>query len=394
MCDQLMKTCLVSALPPLHSGVALYTLGLLSGFGKIKPSFPFVIIVNDSANSEINIRGLKILRNWTRGPKYFFQVLSAIIREKPSVVHFQHEFFLYGGLFSALLFPLLLLLTRILGKKVIVTVHGVVPSACTTTNFAKSFFVTTNFLILKLGLSALTIIIGKFVNIIIVHNNFAKKTLFQDYAIPLKKIQVIPHGVGTNNLEVKHKSYKKIVLFFGNITPSKGIETLISAFEMIKVPNVNLIIAGGAHPRGKKYFSKIKQRIQSSSSSENIILLGYVPDDKIHSLFEQSTITVFPYTYSVSSSGGLAFAIQHKKPIIVTDLPAFTEIIKDNWNGLVIPPKNPEALTKAIEKIITNEELYQKITKGILISYSNLLWSKIAAKTLECYQTCHSPLKE
>ena len=83
------------------------------------------------------------------------QIFSTLIREKPAVVHFQHEFFLYGGISSALLFPLLILLTRLAGIKVIVTMHGVVPRLATNDNFAEAFFVTYNRLILKAGLATI-----------------------------------------------------------------------------------------------------------------------------------------------------------------------------------------------------------------------------------------------
>ena len=76
-----MKTCIISALPPLQSGVALYTLGLMSGLLEIEISFPIVIVANKLAKSEIHVQNLRVRRSWTRGLRYFFQVLQAIIRE-------------------------------------------------------------------------------------------------------------------------------------------------------------------------------------------------------------------------------------------------------------------------------------------------------------------------
>ena len=77
-----MKTCIVSALPPLHSGVALYTLGLLLGFGKIELPIPLVIVVNTSASNKIKVKGLKILRNWRE-----------IVKRNP---HYQQNFPVYS----------------------------------------------------------------------------------------------------------------------------------------------------------------------------------------------------------------------------------------------------------------------------------------------------------
>jgi len=390
-----MKTCMVSALPPSHSGVALYTYGLASGFQEIKIPFPLVIIANKSAKPGLDIKKVEIIRSWTKGPQFFFQILSAIIHENPSVVHFQHEFFLYGGILAALIFPMLLLSTKILRKKIVVTIHGVVPQKLATTEFAKSFFVTTNFFILKYGLGILIIIICKLANTIIVHNNFSKGILVQDYKIKPQKIRIIRHGVGPNKTKNRTSSKQNTVLFFGNMTPSKGIETLISAFEQIQIPNTKLIIAGGSHPRGKEYFLRIKQRTKISPVSKNIVLKGYIPYAKIHKLFEECTLAVFPYIWSVSSSGGLALALQHQKPVIVTAQPSFVEMIKNGRNGIVVPPKDPKALAIAIKKILFDKKLQQVMSKKNGKDYSNLLWTNIAVKTLECYQKWHmSPIKD
>ena len=382
-----MKTCIVGVLPPSKSGVALYTLGLVSGIELTKPPFSVTIVANKTASLELKFQRVEIRRSWTKGTKYFFQVLSAILHEKPLVVHFQHEFFLYGGLLSALIFPIILLFARILRKKVIVTMHGVVPRNLTTSQFAHSFFITSNPLILS-GIGMLTSIICKLANATIVHSNLAKTTLINDYGVNPQKIRVIPHGIGFKKGSEKKNTNNKIILFFGNITPGKGIETLISAFEDIQVPNAKLIISGAIHPRGKEYFLKIKREIEKSPSFKKIELTGYIPDDKIHQLFEKCTVAVFPYNIAVSSSGGLSFALQHRKPVVVTSLPTFTETIKHNFNGLVVPPRDPKALAQAIRKILLNEKMRKLMIDRISKNSENLLWSTISMKTLEFYQEC------
>ena len=384
-----MKVCLVSALPPFRSGVSLYTVGLLSGFEKTRRSFPIVIIANKCANELAGEnRTLRLVKAWTKGPGYFFEVISAVIKERPKLVHIQHEFFLYGGAVTSTVFPLLVSLFRLMGIKVVVTMHGVVPRKLGRKQFADAFFIPANFITLKLGLPIITMLISTSANAIIVHNKLARDTLHEDYGVRHQKIRVIPHGIGSLNSENcgSQREQENTILFFGNITPSKGLETLVAAFGQIRVPDARLIIAGGPHPRGSHYFQQITQTVRSSSASERITITGYVPDERIHSLFEQCRLVVFPYTFSVSSSGGLSFALQHRKPIIVTDLPTFTEIITHNLNGLVVPPEDPKALASAIEQILLNSDLRNSISNGITKSLSNLVWPAIAQKTLECYQ--------
>ena len=165
-----MKICLVSSLPPLYSGVSLYTLGLVGGFERVKSSFSLVVIANKSSLANSISQHVKIQKVWNRGPKYFFQVLAALVREKPDIVHFQHEFFLYGGFLSAILFPSLLLFGKLLGIKVIVTMHGVVPRKLASVKFAEAFFLTKNLLLLQVALVALTDLVCMVADVVIVHS--------------------------------------------------------------------------------------------------------------------------------------------------------------------------------------------------------------------------------
>lgn len=376
----------MSVLPPLHSGVSLYTAGLLSGFARKKSSFELVVVTNKSAHQKSQrVNGMRFLKTWSRGYKYFFQILSAVIKEKPDIAHFQHEFFLFGGMISAALFPVLLLFMRFLRVKTVVTMHGVISKSAANNEFAEAFFVPKNYFLLRVGLGSLTTIICKLANTMIVHSHSAKNALTHDYQINPTKIRVVPHGVGLWNSENRTPPENNI-LFFGNITPSKGLENLISAFEQVKVPNSKLIIAGGPHPRGLAYFQKINDVIQGSKKSEEIICTGYVPDEQIHQLFEKAQATVFPYTFSVSCSGGLSFALQHQKPAIVTSLPSFTEIIVDGANGIVVPPNDNTALAKAIERLLLDKHLRDELTRGIAKTCERLNWPEIASENIKCYK--------
>jgi glycosyltransferase involved in cell wall biosynthesis len=381
------KVCLVSVLPPLFSGVSLYTQGLLSGFAKRKVPCELVVLANKSAQELTpQVDGLRIIKAWSRDARYLIQVLSAIVKEKPVVVHFQHEFFLFGGMFTAATFPLLLLTLRLMGIKTVVTMHGVISKSAANSEFAEGFFVPKSYLLLRVGLGSLTTIICRLSNTMIVHSSAAKAALIQDYWISPKKIKVVQHGIGHWESNPQKKASEKEVLFFGNITPTKGIEDLIAAFEQVSVPDAKLIIAGGPHPRGKMYFQKISELVRASPKSNRIVITGFVPDKEIHDLFDRCTIAVFPYTFSVSCSGGLSFALQHRKPPVVSSLPSFTETIVDGVNGLVVPPNDKTALAWAMERLLIDDRLREKLSRGIAEDCAHLKWSEIASETVKCYQ--------
>jgi glycosyltransferase involved in cell wall biosynthesis len=134
------------------------------------------------------------------------------------------------------------------------------------------------------------------------------------------------------------------------------------------------------------YFQKINELARVSKKSDKIVITGFVPDEKIHELFDRCTIAVFPYTFSVSCSGGLSFALQHRKPPVVTSLPSFTETIVNGLNGLVVPSNNKNALAWAVERLLVDDRLREKLSKGIAEDCAHLQWPEIASETVKCYQ--------
>jgi glycosyltransferase involved in cell wall biosynthesis len=382
-----MKICIISTLPPLHSGVSEYTLGLIRGLEESNLESVVFFLVNKTAKISFDNSKIKIVKVWEKGPVFFFQLLRAIISINPDVVHFQHEFFLYGGVATALLFPILLMITHFIGIKNVVTIHGVISNKLNISNFANLFLVSNYYIMIKIGLRIITLFICTMANIIIVHNDFLKDILIYEYNIPNKKIKVIRHGIGFININETNKSKENVVLFFGTISPNKGLEVLIEAFEKVKMPEIELVIAGSSHPRGSEYLNSIQLRIKASSASSRISLTGYVKNENIYSLFENATVVVFPYLLSVSSSGGLSFALQHKKPVIVTSLPSFMEIIVHEETGIIVPPGNVIALSIAIEKLLKNKQLQLEMSKNITKKYENMTWPVIAQKTILAYSS-------
>ncbi len=347
---------------------------------------------------------------WQRGSiLYPLQIFTKIIKNRPTLVHIQHEFFLYGtNIISAVAFPILLLLIKIIGIPIIVTLHGIVPLSKVDKNFIKNNQRTLPPFITKLGFFILVKMITIFSSIVIVHEHLFKKVLSKDYGCPLKKIKVIPLGIeerkdGVSKVEAKkilNSSNKKVILFFGNITGYKGIELLMEAFQSLveNHPDYLLVIAGGEHPhlRGqpeyKIYYSNL-QSIAKQISSEQIVFVGFVPEDMIFVYFSAADVVVLPYTVCMSSSGPLTLAVAYKLPFLVSQ--EFKEAITLED---IIFERKPEKLAGKIEQFFIDAELQKKA-----LEYSNKLrkeriWPNVGEKTyslyIELFQTCNQGNKK
>jgi len=169
----------------------------------------------------------------------------------------------------------------------------------------------------------------------------------------------------------------KVLLFFGRITPSKGLNVLLSAFKLLEseYENIHLIVAGNGYIdydyTGIKNLSIINRPI----SNEEIVYL-----------MKTSYAVICPYL-SASQSGIPMTSYLFGKPIIATSVGAFSEVIIDMKTGILISPNDINALKNAIVTLISDQQLYKKMTSEIEVLYSKdrFNWDIIAEQTISVY---------
>jgi glycosyltransferase involved in cell wall biosynthesis len=236
----------------------------------------------------------------------------------------------------------------------------------------------------------------KLCNRIIVHNQPNKDLLISECNIADYKIKVVPHGNYNLYLDptlMKNEAREKIglpkeeriVLFFGNIRPGKGIETLISAFKLLRAQkNAALLIAGKV---SSDYdFDIIKSKISDESLKDRVILRNYfIADDLIENYYKSSDVVVVPYEH-VYESGVLKYAFSCGVPTIISDLKEFSDFTKDGENCLLFKAGDPKNLAEKLRAVLENENLAKKIAANAKeLSDVKWDWHKIALSTREIY---------
>jgi len=159
------------------------------------------------------------------------------------------------------------------------------------------------------------------------------------------------------DLEIKLNDF--IFIFVGRLVGDKGINELISAFKSINVDSgVKLILVG---PFETELDPLLPQTIADIKSNPNIISVGFQED--VRPYFAISDCLVFP-SYREGFPNVVMQAGAMELPAIVTDINGCNEIIEDGKNGLIIPPKNVDALRAAMEKIVMDQTLYSQLKQN------------------------------
>ncbi len=148
-----------------------------------------------------------------------------------------------------------------------------------------------------------------------------------------------------------------IITTIAELHPRKGLIYLLKACEILtkKDFNYKCIIIGEGEQR-----KEIESFIKTHQLEKYIILLGR--RHEIPHLLAASDVFVLP---SLNEAFGLVLleAMMVGLPIVATNNGGIPEIIEDGKNGILVPPKDAQAIAEAIEKILSSSKLREKMSE-------------------------------
>ena len=148
-----------------------------------------------------------------------------------------------------------------------------------------------------------------------------------------------------------------VFIFLGRLVKDKGINELISAFKKLSTQknNVKLLLLG-------KYEHELDPVLPETEfevkTNDNIILAGWQTDTRPYLLI--SNVSILP-SYREGFPNVVLEAGAMGLPCIVTNISGCNEIIKDQYNGVIIPPKDEVKLFEAMKSILIDKKLVNEM---------------------------------
>jgi glycosyltransferase involved in cell wall biosynthesis len=387
----LIKVAFVSKLyPSTH-----YSLYLGRGLAGLKDR-ELDLVFYRSKSERVRIERLGVKDIWSESILYPFQIFREVLKDRPDIVHVQHEFNMFGPISTALIFPVLLLLLRLSGTKTVVTLHAVVTPAEVDAEFAKKFaFPRSLWPFLRLVITAIYLSTVSLSLRVIVHAMVLKRELERAYSANGRRIWHIPIGVEDVPIQIVSGKWtellagKKVILFFGYLGERKGVEYLINAFRDISIRYADwmLVVAGGVLSYSGPYVGRLTKLIAELGLEDRTVFLTTTPfpPDELHELFHLAEFVVLPYTMSISGSLVLSFAMQHGKPVVASDLGVLSEELGNGQVGLLCKPADSTDLFRAMDSLIADPHSRQKLVLNMKQKAASRSWPTVAQKTYELY---------
>ena len=324
---------------------------------------------------------------WRKSIFYVLDILNEIGSDRPDVVHLQHEFNMYGGLGSAVFFPLLLFLLRTRGYKVVVTVHAVVEKKIITKSFL-SLFSKSKLMVpffVRMAFSFIYFSIGRLASHVIVHTTSLKTSYITDYGIKPGKISVIP--IGVEEIKAPTVTKENFFLYFGYITKRKGLQYVIEGFakfiENSSNKNTRLVLAGGCIPGQEFALYEINQLIENIELQDYVQTTGFISRSELDDLFLKAKAVVIPAEITIAGSNPLSQALSHSKCILASKVGCLAEEIDHGINGFLV---NNNAWEKAFSFVITQPEQVLLIEKNAYKKAQDRTWEKVKNMHISVFQ--------
>ena len=316
-----------------------------------------------------------------RVARYYGRLICYAATSKPRILHI-----LWNNKFELFDRTLLMLYYRILGKRVVLTAHNV--------NAAKRDHRDSwmNRMSLRIQYNLC--------DRIFVHTARMRDELSNGFGVSEKKIRVIPFGINQTARKTRLSSAEargrlgigvdeKVLLFFGQIAPYKGLAYLISAFSSLTNDGqrYRLIIAGKPKWSGD-YWTEVKSMIAEAGVGSYVTeRIEHVPDEETEVFFKAADLLILPYT-DIFQSGVLFLGYNFGLPAVVTDVGSLADDVVEGKTGFVCKPKDASDLERAIERYFASPLFRDLDHQRILIKqFANerYSWSKVAAITSAAY---------
>ncbi|MGM0529672.1 MAG: glycosyltransferase family 4 protein [Bacteroidota bacterium] len=372
-----MKLAYIATYPPRECGIGTFTNNLFKSMlrGNVKQNEEnegFVVAINDNELEYKYPDEVKATIRQDHQEEYL-EAVKYINLSGADLCILQHEFGIFGGQSGVYILPLL----HRLEIPLVVTLHTILK--------APSY-----------NEKAVLKEICKMAHKVVVMSNKAIEFLTTVYDVPEEKIALIEHGVPDIyfNPEKSKKEFKlenrKVLLTFGLIGRSKGIETVINALPAVvkKYPELIYIVLGKTHPNvlrhtGEEYRISLLRLVKNLQLEKNVQFLNeFIDEQNLFKYLYACDIYITPYlSKSQITSGTLAYAVGVGAAVLSTPYWHAAELLAKR-RGILFNFNDSDELAKTLTRLFDKPEELRELKNNAGEYGKKRTWPKTGEKYL------------
>lgn len=198
----------------------------------------------------------------------------------------------------------------------------------------------------------------------------------------------IPNGIDfsrfSNSRPSSRDAGSRSIVFVGRLEERKGIQFLLRAYGALKqrLPDANLIIVGDGEGRTKY------ERLASQLRLEDVSFEGFVPASELPEYYRRASVVCQPSTCNESFGITVLEAMASGRPVVSSTIPGFRDLVEPGVTGLAVPPKDAPALADALELVLTDTALGDRLAVAGQEHAAKFDWPEVAGRLINYYEEC------
>lgn len=199
--------------------------------------------------------------------------------------------------------------------------------------------------------------------------------------------EIIPNGIDVDRYDERVSPFPwgedaiPRILFVGRFEESrKGFKYLLRAMPLVRqqFPQARLVVIGSGRP--EKFDHQMEQY-----GVGDVEFKGFVSLEDKARYYASCDVVCAPSTGNESFGYILAESMAAGKPVVATDIPGYASVVRSGHDGLLVEPKDPQALALALVRVLADRELRARLGQNGRVSAQRFAWPRVAQQVLEVY---------
>src|SRR5580765_2273630 len=363
---------------PRRCGIATFTTDLQRAISNSEPNPQTCVVAITDHDQTYDYPASVVLEIREDSIEEYVRAAASLNAGRFDLVCLQHEFGIFGGDAGS---HILELLTR-LTMPVVTTLHTVLASPGAIQRTVMERIVEAS--------AKLVVMADK-----------GRELLHSIYRVPHEKIEVIAHGIPDFPFVAPDVakarlgfSGRSVILTFGLLSPSKGIEVMIDAMPSILAqrPDAVYVVLGATHPnlvrdQGEAYRESLVKRVRELGVEDHVVFLDqFVDQATLLEFISMCDVYVTPYLNEAQmTSGTLAYSFGLGKPVVSTPYWHALELL-DDGRGVIVPFGNEAAIGKEIAQLLTNAPRRQAMRERAYTISRSMTWERTAERYMATFE--------
>ena len=209
-----------------------------------------------------------------------------------------------------------------------------------------------------------------------------------------KRVTVIPNGVSPSDFPPSPLPSREgrvpVLLYIGTLADWQGLDVVIRALpKILEQRPVQLRVVGRGRSRQRKLLAK---QIRKLGVEGNIIVQPAVPHHEVPAVIAESDICLAPLGLNDRNVTQGACPIKvleymaSSRPLIASNMPIVRELVREDVDGLLFSPNDPEDLARQVLTLLNDDELSRRLADSATErALTNFTWHEAQKKLIKVY---------